>query len=123
MRLAIRAYGELPTTSFDCKVTDTMDVWEKLELTYSRTAINSNMIASKDIPLSEAQAGDLVFFHSTYNATSILLMLGYTFGNNRMFHAGDPIGYADLTSPHWQQHLAYGDFNQNNEKGRFNDEI
>mgnify|MGYP000302579558 CR=1 FL=1 len=22
-----------------------------------------------------------------------------------MFHAGDPIGYADLTSPYWQQHL------------------
>lgn len=22
-----------------------------------------------------------------------------------MFHAGDPIGYADLTSSYWQQHL------------------
>lgn len=26
-------------------------------------------------------------------------------GNNRMYHAGDPIGYADLTSSYWQQHL------------------
>ena len=25
--------------------------------------------------------------------------------NNRMYHAGDPIGYADLTSSYWQQHL------------------
>ena len=38
-----------------------------------------------------------------------------------MFHAGDPIGYADLTSPYWQQHLVEQD-ESNNEKGRFNDE-
>lgn len=25
--------------------------------------------------------------------------------NNRMYHAGDPIGYADLTGSYWQQHL------------------
>ena len=25
--------------------------------------------------------------------------------DNRMFHAGDPIGYAYLTSSYWQQHL------------------
>ena len=31
--------------------------------------------------------------------------VGIYLGNNRMFHAGDPIGYADLTSPYWQQHL------------------
>ena len=32
-------------------------------------------------------------------------MLGYTLAITGMFHAGDPIGYADLTSPYWQQHL------------------
>ena len=26
-------------------------------------------------------------------------------GNNQMYHAGDPIGYADLSSSYWQQHL------------------
>ena len=26
-------------------------------------------------------------------------------GNNQMYHAGDPIGYADLNSSYWQQHL------------------
>ena len=29
-----------------------------------------------------------------------------------MFHAGDPIGYADLTSPYWQQHLVGAGTNQ-----------
>lgn len=58
------------------------------------------------IPLSEAKAGDLVFFHSTYNAGTYITHVGIYQGNNRMFHAGDPIGYADLTSSYWQQHLA-----------------
>ena len=48
---------------------------------------------------------NLVFFHSTYNAGSYITHVGIYLGNNRMFHAGDPIGYADLTSPYWQQHL------------------
>ncbi|MGO0807434.1 NlpC/P60 family protein, partial [Clostridioides difficile] len=26
-------------------------------------------------------------------------------GNNQMYHAGNPIGYADLNSSYWQQHL------------------
>ena len=26
-------------------------------------------------------------------------------GNNQMYHAGDPIGYADLNNSYWQQHL------------------
>ena len=49
--------------------------------------------------------GDLVFFHSTYNAGSYITHIGIYLGDNRMFHAGDPIGYADLTSSYWQQHL------------------
>ncbi len=40
-----------------------------------------------------------------------------------MFHAGDPIGYADLTSSYWQQHLVGAGRDQTMRKGRFNDEI
>ena len=53
----------------------------------------------------KAKAGDLVFFHSTYNAGTYVTHVGIYAGNNRMYHAGDPIGYADLTSSYWQQHL------------------
>ena len=52
-----------------------------------------------------AKAGDLVFFHSTYNAGSYVTHVGIYVGNNQMYHAGDPIGYADLSSSYWQQHL------------------
>ena len=31
--------------------------------------------------------------------------VGIYVGNNQMYHAGDPIGYADLSSSYWQQHL------------------
>ena len=55
--------------------------------------------------LSQAKAGDLVFFHSTYNAGSYVTHVGIYVGNNQMYHAGDPIGYADLSSSYWQQHL------------------
>ena len=51
------------------------------------------------------KAGDLVFFHSTYNAGSYVTHVGIYVGNNKMYHAGDPIGYADLSSSYWQQHL------------------
>lgn len=61
--------------------------------------------ATQHIPLSQAKAGDLVFFHSTYNAGTYVTHVGIYAGNNRMYHAGDPIGYADLTSSYWQQHL------------------
>ena len=31
--------------------------------------------------------------------------VGIYVGNNQMYHAGDPIGYADLSNSYWQQHL------------------
>ena len=61
--------------------------------------------ATQHLPLSQAKAGDLVFFHSTYNAGSYVTHVGIYVGNNKMYHAGDPIGYADLSSSYWQQHL------------------
>lgn len=46
-------------------------------------------------------------YHESYygNYDVYITHVGIYLGNNRMFHAGDPIGYADLTSPYWQQHL------------------
>mgnify|MGYP001003795209 CR=1 FL=1 len=61
--------------------------------------------ATQHIPLSQAQAGDLVFFHSTYNTSDYVTHVGIYVGNNQMYHAGNPIGYTDLTSAYWQQHI------------------
>ena len=95
--------GASPTTSFDCSGL-TQWTYGKAGINLPRTA-QQQYYVTQHIPLSEAQAGDLVFFHSTYNAGSYITHVGIYLGNNRMFHAGDPIGYADLTSPYWQQHL------------------
>ena len=72
---------------------------------FSDATAQAQYDATQHIPLSQAKAGDLVFFHSTYNAGTYVTHVGIYAGNNRMYHAGDPIGYADLTSSYWQQHL------------------
>lgn len=95
--------GASPTTSFDCSGL-TQWTYAKAGITLPRTA-QQQYDVTQHIPLSEAKAGDLVFFHSTYNAGSYITHVGIYLGDNRMFHAGDPIGYTDLTSSYWQQHL------------------
>ncbi|WP_039656503.1 lysozyme family protein [Clostridium tyrobutyricum] len=95
--------GYTPTTSFDCS--------GLVQWCYGKAGINLPRTAQEQydvtqhIPLSEAQAGDLVFFHSTYDAGTYITHVGINQGNNRMYNAGDPIGYADLTSSYWQEHL------------------
>ena len=41
------------------------------------------------IDLKDAKPGDLVFFHSTYDAGTYVTHVGIYAGENRMFHAGD----------------------------------
>ena len=64
-----------------------MDVW-KAGINLPRTA-QQQYDVTRHIPLLEAKAGDLVFFHSTYNAGSYITHIGIYLGDNRMFHAGD----------------------------------
>ena len=50
-----------------------------------------------------------MFFHSTYATSNYITHVGIYVGNNTMYHAGDPIGYGDLSKPYFQQHFAgYG---------------
>ncbi|WP_077609590.1 bifunctional lytic transglycosylase/C40 family peptidase [Clostridium sp. Marseille-P2415] len=95
--------GASPTTSFDCSGL-VQWCYGKTGISLPRTA-QEQYDVTQHIPLSEAKAGDLVFFHSTYDAGTYITHIGIYQGNNRMYHAGDPIGYADLTSSYWQQHL------------------
>ncbi|HIG0358594.1 TPA: lysozyme family protein [Clostridium sporogenes] len=95
--------GYNPITSFDCSGL-VQWCYGKAGINFPRTA-QEQYDATQHIPLSEAKAGDLVFFHSTYNAGTYITHVGIYQGNNRMYHAGNPIGYADLTSSYWQEHL------------------
>lgn len=95
--------GSNPNTSFDCSGL-TSWCFGKAGIRLPRTA-QGQYDATQHLPLSQAKAGDLVFFHSTYNAGRYVTHVGIYLGKNRMYHAGDPIGYADLTNAYWQHHL------------------
>ncbi|WP_407844979.1 C40 family peptidase, partial [Blautia wexlerae] len=90
-------------TSFDCSGL-TQWCYGKAGISLPRTA-QAQYDATQHLPLSQAKAGDLVFFHSTYNAGTYVTHVAIYVGNNQIYHAGDPIGYADLSSSYWQQHL------------------
>ncbi len=95
--------GSNPNTSFDCSGL-TQWCFGKAGISLPRTA-QMQYDATQHIPLSQAKAGDLVFFHSTYDAGSYVTHVGIVISPTQMYHAGDPIGYADLTNSYWQQHL------------------
>jgi len=95
--------GDHPNTSFDCSGL-TQWSYRKAGINLPRTA-QQQYDVTEHISLSEAKPGDLVFFHSTYNSGTYVTHVGIFVGNNQMYNAGDPIGYADLTTAYWQKHL------------------
>ncbi|GIO19340.1 peptidase P60 [Oceanobacillus oncorhynchi subsp. incaldanensis] len=95
--------GDNPDTSFDCSGLMQW-IYRKAGIELPRTA-QEQYEATEPVPLSEAKPGDLVFFHSTYSTANYITHNGMYIGDNQMFHAGDPIGYADLTTSYWQTHL------------------
>ena len=95
--------GSTPETSFDCSGL-TQWTYAKASITLPRVA-QAQYDVTQHLSLENAKAGDLVFFHSTYNAGTYVTHVGIYVGEMKMFHAGDPIGYADLTSSYWQAHL------------------
>ncbi|GIP52979.1 C40 family peptidase [Paenibacillus vini] len=52
---------------------------------------------------SEAQPGDLVFFHHTYDSPNPITHVGIYVGNGQMLHAGDPIQYTSFHTAYWQK--------------------
>ena len=95
--------GSNPNTSFDCSGL-VQWCYGKAGISLPRTA-QAQYDATQHLPLSQAKAGDLVFFHSTYNAGTYVTHVGILVSPTQMYHAGNPIGYADLSSSYWQQHL------------------
>ena len=103
--------GSNPATSFDCSgfifwTYRAADVFD-----FKRTTAQGIYNQTVKLPRSEAQAGDLVFFHSTYNTgdSRIVTHVGIYLGDGVMLHAGSPIGYANIDSAYWAKYLyAFG---------------
>lgn len=65
--------------------------------------------ATQHIPPSEWKQGDLIFFKDTYNSGTLITHVGIYVGDGKMYHAGKSgIGYADITTEYWQEHLVSG---------------
>ena len=95
--------GASPTTSFDCSGV-VQWCYGKAGISLPRTA-QMQYDATSRISMSDAKVGDLVFFHSTYNSGTLVTHVGILVSQTQFYHAGSPIGYADLTSSYWQSHL------------------
>ena len=63
-----------------------------------------------EVDPEDVRPGDLVFFQGTMGPdVKGITHVGIYVGNDMMIHAGDPIGFADLTEPRWQKHFfCYG---------------
>lgn len=95
--------GSNPDTSFDCSGL-TQWCYGTAGIPLPRTA-QEQYDQTQHLSMIEAEPGDLVFFQGTYSTANYITHVGIYVGENRMYDAGDPIGYTDLTSAYWQQHL------------------
>ena len=96
--------GSNPNTSFDCSG---LIQWcyGVAGITLPRTAQQQYDADNvQHIPFEEAEAGDLIFFHSTYEIADYVTHIGIYVGDGKMYHAGDPIGY-EVIGDYWKSHL------------------
>jgi hypothetical protein len=97
--------GYCPATSFDCSG---FVSWILNSCGWNVGRLGAQGLYGVCTPVSAANArpGDLVFFHSTYDAPGITHVALYV-GDSYILHAGSPIGYASIDTSYWQAHL-YG---------------
>jgi cell wall-associated NlpC family hydrolase len=95
--------GASPATSFDCSGYVSWVVnhsgWNMGRLT-----AQGLMDECAIIPKDKAKPGDLIFFQGTYDTTGAS-HVGIYVGDNMMIHCGNPISYASINTPYWQEHF------------------
>lgn len=98
--------GSTPQTGFDCSGL-TQWTYKQVGISLPRTA-QEQFYASKKVAVSEAKAGDLVFFTGTY-AGKYITHVGIYLGNGRMYNSNDSGIKYDNLSGYWKKHLVgYG---------------
>jgi len=102
--------GSSPITSFDCSGYVSW-VLNNSGWNIGRLGAQGLYNISTPVTAANARPGDLVFFHSTYNAPNPngVTHVGIYVGDGMMVHAGNPIGYASINTTYWQNHFfAFG---------------
>ena len=101
--------GSSPSTSFDCSGFVCWVYTHSGVYDLPRTTATGIYNQCAIIPASEARPGDCIFFTKTYDSAGPVSHIGIYVGNGMMIHAGDPIKYANINTPYWQEHFyAFG---------------
>ena len=94
--------GSKPSVSFDCSGFVCWVYRHAGVFNTSRKGATGLYKICKAIKPEEARPGDLIFFEGTMGPNvDGITHVGIYVGNNMMIHAGDPIGFADLTKKKW----------------------
>lgn len=101
--------GSSPSTSFDCSGFVCWVYTHSGVYNLPRTTATGIYNQCAIILASEARPGDCIFFTRTYDSAGPVSHIGIYVGNGMMIHAGDPIKYANINTPYWQEHFyAFG---------------
>lgn len=101
--------GSSPSTSFDCSGFVCWVINHSGAGSIGRTTAQGIFNHTTPIAPGEAKPGDIIFFTGTYDSGSAVSHVGIYVGNGMMIHCGNPISYASVNTPYWQQHFyAYG---------------
>lgn len=101
--------GSSPSTSFDCSGFVCWVINKSGAGSIGRTTAQGIFNYTTSIAPSEAKPGDIIYFTGTYDSGSAVSHVGIYVGNGMMIHCGNPIQYAPVNTPYWQQHFySYG---------------
>lgn len=97
-------YGQSnPDTGFDCSGFVSWVYIKSGVYDTKRRGANGLYSLCEEVPPEKARPGDLVFFEKTMGPNvEGITHVGIYVGNNMMIHAGDPVGFADLSTEKWQ---------------------
>ena len=95
--------GSSPETSFDCSG---FVCWVLNHSGWSvgRTTAQGLYNICTPVSSSNAKPGDLIFFVGTYDTPDVS-HVGIYVGGGQMLHCGNPISYANVNVPYWQEHF------------------
>lgn len=99
--------GASPETSFDCSGFVSYVLTASGVCNTGRLGATGLYHLCREVSSEEVRPGDLVFFEGTMGAdVDGITHVGIYVGDGRMIHAGDPVGFADLSQEKWQKHFS-----------------
>ena len=101
--------GSNPVTSFDCSGYVSWVLTHSGVKNIGRLTAQGLYNICTPVSPADARPGDLIFFHSTYSASTPVTHVGIYVGGDKMLHCGNPIQYTSIVTAYWQNHFyAFG---------------